>query len=159
MSLRRIVASSFAFAGLGLATLMLTACPPPPRICTNCTYKRATFTAVPPAPVTSATMTATVTHVGACPQSAGPPNCTETLTWDVKCKLPTGSAPQTVVLDMMINALPNNVSQQATLVVQPTSGPPVTIVGTVSPTNGGSKTRPADPCPPPPVPTVPNLVP
>jgi hypothetical protein len=135
----------------------LTGCPAPPRGCGGCTYKMASFTAVPTAAVESATLKASVKHVGACPQGTFPNDCTETISYEARCALGTTG---TVTLPMLVDAAPTNPNRSAKLSVKLAGNPtPVVITGTVLP-GAGSTTLPASPCPPPaidPYVTLPNV--
>jgi hypothetical protein len=119
--------------------------PPPARVCTGCTFKMATFSAVPTSGIVSASIKVLVTHSGACPQRLYPDNCTETLTYDVKCALGSSSM---VTLPILIDAADSNNNRSATMTVKLSSGSTQTITGSLN-TGSGTTTLPATPCPPP----------
>jgi hypothetical protein len=142
---------------LALTVVTLGGCPPPVRICLGCTYKTATFSAVPTSNIESASLKVSVKHVGTCPQGTFPDNCTEVLTYNVQCSL--GSTPLT--LPMLIDAAPDNPNRSATLTVKVRGNAnPVTINGVVA-SGSGVGTLPSTPCPPPvidPYVTLPNVL-
>ncbi len=138
---RRLLIAS----GLGLIVATLCGCPPPQRICLGCTYKMATFSAVPTSNIESASIKTSVKHVGACPQSRFPDGCTEVLSYNVQCALGGG----TITMPMLIDAAPTNPNRAAQLSVKLVGNPnPVVINGVVA-GGSGSSTLPATPCPPP----------
>jgi len=123
-----------------------TGCPAPPRGCAGCTYKTATFTTVPTGTVESASVKAMVKHVGSCPQGSFPADCTEILSYDVKCKLGTKS---TITLPMLIDAASDNTNRSARLSVKLVGSPTPTVINGTVETGPGSSSLPATPCAPP----------
>jgi hypothetical protein len=133
-------------AGLGMNN-----CGGAARLCAGCKYKSTvTFSGLPTGTLTSATMVTTVKHSGACPQTAGTTNCTETYTYDIKCKLGTSSS---LTTPFFIDAASTVTTHTAKITVVK-SGVTTVHVGTVdlnSNVNGGAappSTMPT-PCPPP----------
>lgn len=148
-SIRRM---SWATTGaLALVAAMLSSCTVPLRICTGCTYKsKVNFDGLPTGTITSAKMEVKVTHSGACPQSGFPANCTEVLTYDVKCKLGTS---QSLSIPFFIDAAPTIMTHVAKIIVTVGTSP-TTINGVVDLTSNvtGGQAPPTSlptPCPPP----------
>lgn len=135
-------------------SLALAACGGSVRVCTGCKYKsQVSFTSLPTGSnITAAQMEVKVTHSGACPQSDKPANCTEVMTYNVKCMLGTATA---ITVPFFIDAAPTNRSHQARIFVTK-GGTTTTHTGTVNLTSnvdGGSGPPPTAlmpvPCPPP----------
>lgn len=146
---------TLAGAALGLTIVLTTGCPAPPRICTACTYKTATFTSYPTSGVTSALLTATVKHSGYCPQRSGAPTgCTETLTYSVAC-----NTSGTFTAPVLIDGDPTKSTRSAKILVKRTGLPDLPLTGTME-TGTGTPTLPTTLCPPPaidPYVTLPNV--
>lgn len=121
------------------------------RTCTGCTYRpTVSFSGLPTGTITTATMEVKVKHSGACPQSGFPSNCTEVLTYDVKCKLGTSSS---VEIPFFIDASSTIRTQTAKITVKQ-GVVTTTHTGTVdfnsSVTGGGAPpSSMPTPCPPP----------
>jgi hypothetical protein len=138
-----------------LAASIIPGCVSPTRICGSaCTYKsQVSFSGVPTAPLTSAIMEVKVTHSGACPQSNGPTNCTEVMTYDVACKLTSGSG-GSITVPFFIDAARTNTSHEAKVTVVK-AGVTTVHTGTVNMSSNvpGNAPPPSasmpTPCPPP----------
>jgi hypothetical protein len=156
----RILSNLLAGSALGLIVVTLGGCPPPIRVCLGCTYKTATFSAVPTSNIESASLKAQVKHVGTCPQGSFPNDCTEWLSYNAFCTGAVGSA-AILTLPMLVDAAPTNPNRTATLTVKLRGNPnPVVLNGTIQ-TGNGSSVLLASPCPPPtidPYVTLPNVL-
>jgi hypothetical protein len=141
----RKISRLLALASLTALAVSAPGCVSPIRVCTGCTFKMVTFTEMPTGSVDTATLTAKVKHVGACPQSRFPDNCNESLSYNVKCAVGSGAV---VTLPMLIDAADDNPNRSAKVVVKLVGGSPVTKTGVVA-TGAGTTTLPATPCPPP----------
>jgi hypothetical protein len=113
MSCKRILVGAGA---LLLSTLAPSGCGGGSRVCSGCTYKsKVSFSGLPTGTITTATMEVTVKHSGTCPQSGFPNNCTEVLTYDVKCKLGTA---RSVDIPFFIDAAPTIMTHTAKITVK-----------------------------------------
>lgn len=141
-----LVGSLLTFAVLG------SGCPAE-RICTVCDYKTVTVPPVPSGQIDRAEMTAQVTHQGACPTPGGPDNCTEQLTYNVKCMIKKGEFVAPV--PMLIDGASTSLRKAWVTITQPNQ-PAQRLDGTLSAT--GTQDRPATPCPPPEIRGNPRIV-
>lgn len=138
---------------LSVAALALTfsGCGGAVRVCDGCTYKSiVNFTDLPLGTVTSAKMEVKVTHSGVCPQAGHPNNCTEVLTYNVKCKIGTT---QNLSIPFFIDAAPTIASHVAKIIIT-VGGTTTTHVGNVDLTSnvtggGAPPSSMPTPCPPP----------
>ena len=151
---RKLLVGSLLF--LGLATQ--SSCISPIRVCTGCKFRMSTVSGAPTSGIDTATLEVSVKHSGSCPQRGFPNDCTEVLTYDVKCALgTTGGA----TLPFLVDAASSNGTRKAKLTVKLVGNPtPITINGTVGTTD--ITTLPATSCPPPtidPYVTLPNVLP
>lgn len=152
----RKISTLIALGAFASVAALLPGCIAPLRVCTSCTYKPVSFTGVPSGNIETATLGVSVKHVGACPQKSFPTDCTETLSYSVKCAVGSGSA---VTLPMLIDAAATNPNRSAKLTVKTVGGTSVTLTGVVG-SGSGSPNLPTTPCAPPtvdPYVTLPNV--
>lgn len=150
---RKLLVGSLLFLGLSQS-----GCISPIRTCTGCKYRMSTVSGAPTSNIDTATLEVSVKHSGACPQRGFPSDCTEVLTYDVKCALgSSGSAS----LPFLVDAASSNGTRKAKLNVKLIGSSTTTVInGTVGTTD--ISTLPATPCTPPtidPYVTLPNIVP
>lgn len=141
---------------LSLATQ--SSCVSPIRSCAGCKFRMATVSGAPTSGIDTATLEVSVKHSGSCPQRGFPADCTEVLTYDVKCALgTTGGATVPFLIDAASSNRTRKAKLTVTLVGNPTPVTPAVTVGTTDITP-----LPATACPPPtidPYVTLPNIVP